>query len=240
MKKRSKEAVGAGQPSRADVERLFVALSEVFGAPPPTERLKCNSALADELRTRLEQLRVRYLAALELNDECLAKLIPKAPWFDPTREALVQEIDGKIVELVKLERRDPNIPLQVFSLLNASTFVPGSSSEKELAERRTSEAEIRLGAAVEDFYYASSRFWDLVEKDYLGKGKSRFIGVKMVRNRLLEHAEKGAINSFGATDTQGPLVKPLRNALGTEKRLDRGLIRNTFELLEHCKEAFIG
>ena len=167
---------------------------------------------------------------MDLNDACLENLFPEAPRYDPDREAYVQEVDGKTVELFRLNRADPNKPITVRHLFTGAVFVPGQPDGPWI--RRSEGTEKRLSADVEAFYYAASRFWDHLEQKVLDKSKSKFIGVKMVRNKLLEHATKGATNSFGATDIHGPVVKPMRNNCKNDLPYDAGLILNVYELLD--------
>ncbi len=192
-----------------------------------------------ELATRITQLRERYRLAVKINDE-ITSAGPKPPYFCQSRGALVREIDGEIIELVKIDRIHPEIPVTISPALRFDAFVPGQTSANGAQPRPTNDAEIDLGAKTEDYYYAASRFWDLVEKGLCLKSKSRFIGVKMVRNRLLEHSEKGAPNSFGATNFLGPIVKPIRHKKSGEENFDAGMIPNTHEMLSKAIEAISG
>ncbi|MBY6156137.1 hypothetical protein [Pseudooceanicola nitratireducens] len=224
----------SSQPTREDVEHQFSACAQAIRTLRNTSNLADNIKVIDDLATRLNQIRDRYIEALKLNDECLAGSLGRfnMPWFDPEREAFVQEIDGEIVELFKLNRAHPDRPIQATQLFQGTSFVPGATPLEDAENRPSKNPEIKLSAKVEDFYYAASRFWDVVEKDFLGKSRPKFIGIKMVRNRLLEHTEKGLPNSFGATDHHGPIVKPARDADAKETHFDSGLVINTHELLK--------
>lgn len=217
--------------SRDEIARLFSELSDRVTVVSDKPEITRTPELLRELTVRLEQLQNRYLVCLELNDKCLASVFPNMPWYDPEREAFMQEVGGKTVELYKLNRAAPDTPITVLAAFQGSVFVPGANSPTGAPPKASAEAEKELSAEVEAFYYAASKFWDLLEQQILRKRNSKFIGVKMVRNRLLEHAIKGAVNSFGATDVNGPVVKPMRSAGEDVAPHDPGLIPNVSELL---------
>ncbi len=68
--------------------------------------------------------------------------------------------------------------------------------------------------------------------------KPEFIGVQMVRNKLITHADKtfasskpGYMNSFGAGSLAGPTVKPGRFTDQTSDHQDAGMKPNVLEML---------
>ena len=118
-----------------------------------------------------------------------------------------------------------------------AVFVPRADVSNPLSKREGDEAQRKLGDELQAFYYAASKLWDLIEQELLGKKGSKFVGVKLVRNKLFEHAVKGEQNSFGVSGNVGPTVKPMRyTKTKDEAPLDAGLLPNVEEFLRHCLE----
>lgn len=105
---------------------------------------------------------------------------------------------------------------------------------KRFETRRRTETEIEL--LVETFYYAAWRLRELLRNQAWCR-KFDPIGVRAVRNHLLEHPHQyGAVNqsfTYGHDLRDGPRLKPFgpHNLLVT----DPGLYRNALELLEQLE-----
>ena len=89
------------------------------------------------------------------------------------------------------------------------------------------ELEDELIPRLEAFYYNANRAWSSLEKGIFGRKKSKYIGIVMVRNRLIDHAEYGQLDTFGVSRGNGPRVKPLKIGSG-DQEVDPGL-RTNFE-----------
>ncbi|MFZ1530063.1 MAG: hypothetical protein WAT19_15015, partial [Ferruginibacter sp.] len=72
-------------------------------------------------------------------------------------------------------------------LQEMAVFVPRADVSNPLSKREGDEAQRKLGDELQAFYYAASKLWDLIEQELLGKKGSKFVGVKLVRNKLFEH-----------------------------------------------------
>lgn len=194
-------------------------------------RLYTNSL--DELISRLEVLSRDY-DSLEVLNKRYLELDPLRMdiSFDSETGILTLKQGGIVVHSLKINRADPNAPVQLAGKSDVSSFTPTSKEENE--EFRSIKAN--LAPELESFYYNASKTWDLIEKTLLVKKNSEFIGVKMVRNKLIEHTEHGDIFSFGASEEWGPSVKPTQLTNRKEKFHDKGLRTNTKELLEKITE----
>jgi hypothetical protein len=87
----------------------------------------------------------------------------------------------------------------------------------------------QLRPKLESFYYNAHRLLTLIEV-LPGTTDFKFIGVKVVRNKLIEHAENGSLYSFGWSDN-GPLVKPEKLSTADPRWQDKGLLPNTIEMI---------
>ncbi|WP_375691682.1 hypothetical protein [Pseudooceanicola sp. LIPI14-2-Ac024] len=226
-------STGAPEISRGSIASLFAELEERLQAISGNVNGHLEASLLGEIKTKLHQVKTRYDDALMKNDEYLTIYHSGIPKIDPSKGALSWTAGGKKYELI-FPRANESKPVQIQKLFESAIFVPGTSSLIPAVKLQQQNAELDLSAKVEDYYYSASRFWDLVEQGYSKKGKSKFIGVKMVRNRLFEHSMSGAINSFAASDIHGPIVKPERREGESEEHLDSGMIPNTAELLKNC------
>jgi len=199
--------------------------------------LKTHANSLDELISRLEVLSRDFESLEGLNKKYLE--------IDPLRMEVSLDSDtgiltlkqgGIVVHSLKLNRANPDVPVQLAGKSDVSSFTPSTKEEND--EFRS--IKTNLAAELESFYYNASKTWDLIEKTLLGKKNSEFIGVKMVRNKLIEHTEHGDIFSFGASEEWGPSVKPTQLTNRKEKFHDKGLRVNTKELLEKITERLKG
>lgn len=188
-----------------------------------------NANTLKEIHLRLDTLGNQYFSLMELNVKFLRSTPQRREiQFDEEAGILTVAAGGNAFS-IKFNRAEPSVPVKLAGMTSMSGFVPqpslGGSTVKHEAIKR------ELGVELENFYSNASKLWDLVEKSLCEKNKSKFIGVKMVRNKLIEHAEHGDIYSFGASETAGPTVKPIQKASKKDKWHDQGLIKNTEELL---------
>ena len=199
--------------------------------------LPCTPELVSEALVRLRQIRDHYTNCLEANERCLAISLAELPWYDAELHALVLKEDGELVVVHQFDKSEVVKQIGADAVFKPAAILPGV----EQPATKTA-AEEKLAADASGFYYAASYLWDHLEQSILGKKKSRFIGVKMVRNRLLEHAtnSSGVVYSFAASDSVGPVVGPVRVANLRREPLDRGLFLNVHELLSTALKSFEG
>ena len=100
--------------------------------------------------------------------------------------------------------------------------------------------EIKL--FTESFYYLAGRVRTILRnKNALLPGLQKFecVGVRDVRNKLLEHAEGPdsmiAINSFGVGLDQGPILKAVRLKTQVDIFPDKGLFVNAAEFAKNLE-----
>ena len=208
----------------------FRELLEALANPLLPESIECSPDLVQQLAVRIEDLERRFKICLQLNAECLTGIFDQLR-YDPARVAFVMNVDGKVVDVFKIKRDDPNVPPKVSKIFTASAFVPGSKERQGQISPKLDAAEKKIGAEVEAYYYAAARVWKILEEEALQKRSAKGIGVILVRNQLFEHAMKGMLYSFAATDQKGPIVKPVRLSGAKPTIFDLGLVPNTNELL---------
>jgi len=194
------------------------------------------SGVIESILVGIGSLRSRFRLCMELNDACLGAF-PDSIQYDAQTETMYQVVDGERRTLFKFNRADPNVPITVVGSQKMAAFVPRADVSSPLSTREEDEAQRKLGDELQAFYYAASKLWDRIEQELLGKKGSKFIGVKLVTNKLFEHAVKGEQNSFGVSGNVGPTVKPMRyTRTKDEAPYDAGLLPNVEEFLKHCLE----
>lgn len=228
-----------------DIAQLFDDLIALIGSKPCEDERKRHTIL--ELMVRLTPMRQKFVECTELNNEILDlgnRLFNPFRW-DPSREAFVIDEGGETRVVLQLHRKDPDTPIPMTDQGSAANFVPGGTQYSSDDEKRLEELQVLLFSRTEELYDLASRWWNLLEKQLLGRKKSRFIGVQMVRNKLIVHAddtfsdsEHGYINSVGAQTANGPVLKPTRYESQTKEFQDAGLGPNMREMLEKAKAEF--
>ncbi len=209
------------------------------------ERLKAILYQANEvdgvvesILVNIDNLKMRFRVCMKLNQMCLDALIdPFGVHYDPETETFYGLVDGKRKPMLKINRADPAVPITISKTQKLAAFVPSVSTQNPMLTPEGAEALRNLAFELQAFYYAASKVWDQIEQEFIGKKSSKFIGVKLVRNKLFEHAVKGEQNSFGVSGNVGPTVKPMRYAkTKDEAPYDQGLLPNVEEFLRHCSE----
>jgi hypothetical protein len=194
-----------------------------------------NQNTYNEALSRIDKIGVQYSKLMLLNTKYLS-VDPVRMEFSFDEESGVMQFipQGNIIFSIKLNRANPDVPIKLMGRSDASSFV---SNEDLVSEGETDFNKLRneISGELESFYFNASKLWDLVEKVICKKTKSEFIGVKMVRNKLIEHTEDGDIYSFGVSEEWGPSVKPSQLLSRKEKFHDKGLRVNAEELLEKIK-----
>ncbi len=187
-------------------------------------------ALSNDLSTRLSALSGAFEDLMDLNQQYV-KTNPNVPkvHFDPDTSVLSVEEDGVRRKVAKLNRADPDVPIEYIGGNTVTGFKPKPPTDPVVEHE---EIGRKLAYNLEAYYREASKIWDIVEEDLLGKKNSRFIGAKMVRNKLIEHGEEGQIRAFGTDDLSGPKIRPQYKKKPKQKWEDSGLVPNTTELLE--------
>ena len=183
----------------------------------------------DEICTRTMNLQDQFRELMEIND--LVLYGPSAPihTFDPKTNIFRVSYGGEVALEVTLNRADPNTPISLSSLSHESQFVPESTGDAFHAQ--AVETQRRLGMKLEAFYYEANTTFSLVEKLLGGGEKPKYIGVRRVRNSLIEHSEKHGVFNFSASD-DGPFVRPFSRSKFSAIENDKGLSTNIVEMLE--------
>ena len=215
-------------------DKVIGTLKTIKDSSPDFAKAHLNSL--DELLFRLEILKASYTTLEALNKKYL-ELDPLRMEmdFDPVTGIVSIKHKGVIMSTLQLIRADPEIPVQFDSKSDISSFSPSIIEENE----EFKFVKTSIPSELESFYYNANKAWDLVEETLLKKKDSRFIGVKMVRNKLIEHTEKGDIFSFGASEAWGPSVKPTQLTSREEKFHDKGLRINSEEFIEKVLEDLV-
>jgi hypothetical protein len=171
-----------------------------------------------EIRRRLERLGAQATELMDINNRMWAKQEIKFD-FDSATDMIVISV-GDTKRRLKLNRADPNVPIQVRSLTAGSAYhagTPGPSDEEEQRLR------VELEAKLESYYQSAHRVLKLFGR-IPALSKVKCVAISRVRNELIEHPDDGAPYSFGA-GSSGPRVKPMHR--GTPKFNDDGLVPNT-------------
>ena len=89
----------------------------------------------------------------------------------------------------------------------------------------------------EAFYYFAFRFREVVRR-VPGFSKFEAVGIRDVRNHLIEHPEKTSKvldGSFKHGGVEGPVLKPIRSEAQKDVWLDRGLFVNAAEMRDQLE-----
>lgn len=171
-----------------------------------------------EVQRRLERLEGQVAELVAINNRLWAKQGLKVD-FDPATDTITFSVGG-VEQHLKLNRADPNVPIQMKGLTSGTAYHAGSSQPADEEERIL---KLELEEKLESYYQSAHRVLKL-----LGRvsclPKIRCAAISRVRNELIEHTDDGALYSFGVGST-GPRVKPMHR--GTPKFNDEGLVQNT-------------
>lgn len=221
----------------SDFQRLIEKVKSIQGSDALF--VKNNAHALDELATRLETLKSNYLSLCALNDRYIVIDPLRVDMsFDPETGVMTFKKGEEILSSFKINRADPLVPVRLMSQSDITAFLPAKSESGDSEEVKNLRNQI--SSELEGFYYNASKAWDLVGKSLLKKKDSKFIGIKMVRNKLIEHTEHGDIFSFGASKEAGPTVKPIKLSTRREKSNDKGLNPNTKEFVEEVEKRLDG
>lgn len=183
----------------------------------------------EELISRLQTARDSFEDLMILNKQYLEIDPYKIEIsLDSETGILTSKFGGKI-QAIKINRADPNVPVQIVSTSSVSSFGPdegGQDLSDDIKQLRKN-----ISYKLESFYFNANKAWDLLEESLCKRKKAKFIGIAMVRHKLVEHTEEGDIFSFGVSKEWGPRVKPMQISNRKEKYHDLGLIKNTGEFL---------
>lgn len=171
-----------------------------------------------EVRRRLRRLEVLATELIEINNR-LWSLSGLEVDFDPETETINMSFGGETRSL-KINRADPNVPVKVDGQTSSSAYHAGAAgvlNEEEASLRLVLEEKL------EGYYQSAHRVIKL-----LGTlppfAKLRCLPITLVRNKLIEHPETGALYSFGF-GSSGPRVKPMKR--DSPSYNDEGLVPNT-------------
>lgn len=171
-----------------------------------------------EIRRRLERLQAQAAELIDINNRLWAKQGLDVR-FDSDTDSIVFSFGGQEQRL-KLNRADPDVPIQMRGLTAGSAYHAGIS---EPADEEEARLGVELAEKVETYYQSAHRVLKLFGR-VPELAKVKCVAISRVRNELIEHPEDGALYSFGA-GSSGPRVKPMHR--GTPKFNDEGLVPNT-------------
>lgn len=176
-----------------------------------------------EIRRRLERLEAQAAELIDINNRIWTKEGLKFD-FDSATDTIIFSVGGSEQRL-KLNRADPNVPIQMvggtsISAYDAGTFQPSDEEDQRL--------RVELEEKLESYYQSAHRVLKLFGcVPHLKKIKC--VAVTRVRNELIEHPDEGTLYSFGV-GSEGPRVKPMHR--GTPKFNDEGLLPNTLAFVD--------
>jgi hypothetical protein len=176
-----------------------------------------------EIKRRLERVENETNRLIQINNKLLDDEAPKIH-FDESSDTLTLTFKGT-AQSIKLNRANPDVPVKLAGSTSIGAYVAGKAD-------RDSEATDELKAVTEQMlegvYNNAFRITKLAQT-LTGRRRFECRNITMVRNKLVEHPEPGAIYSFGFSST-GPVVKPIHR--GTREWTDAGLLPNVGAL---CK-----
>jgi hypothetical protein len=178
-----------------------------------------DTLIIEEIQNLLEDSEKNFKKIVEMNNKYFLELN-----IVPNENNEINLFGFKI----KLLQADPNIPIKLNNASIARSPRDVSSGE----ELKEIKALTRL------VYYDLHKVLDLFEK-INNFGKKKYIGIVMVRNKLLEHSSEKDSNilfdSFVTSITDGPQIKGMRlnNQLN---HFDKGLFFNYSEFITYLKQ----
>ena len=148
-------------------------------------------------------------------------------------EKLIPNQDDEIEIMgfkIKLQRADPNVPIQLDNTSKA--YLRG---EKRLISKEDKIKEEKLERLTSEFYTTAHRVVHIVGG--LPDLKSfKATSIRIVRNQLIEHPEGSGVtyDSFSYTKNEGPYIKGLRKD-NQIAHMDKGFKMNNQEFLDELK-----
>lgn len=171
-----------------------------------------------EIRRRLERIEGQASELVAINNRMWAKQGFKVD-FDHTTDTVTFSVGG-VEQHLKLNRADPNVPIQMRGLTSGTAYHAGTSQPADEEEQKH---RVELEEKLESYYQSAHRVLKLLGR-VSSLPKIRCVPISRVRNELIEHTDDGALYSFGVGST-GPRVKPMHR--GVPKFNDEGLVPNT-------------
>lgn len=180
-----------------------------------------NKDLGCEVRERIQQLQfiINRVHALETTASA-AMARSRAAFLDHIQDLERQELSFE------------NVP------------VPDSTSPTQDEFRRHHDSQFEMRLLTESFYYLAGRIRTVLRNKRAplpGLTDFESVGVRDVRNKLLEHAEgddsKISINSFGWGGVNGPVIKAIRYDGQAQIFPDQGLYRNANEFRDNLEQG---
>lgn len=176
-----------------------------------------------EIRRRLERLEAQAHKLIGINNRMSEKKRFNVD-FNSSTDTIIISVGGK-EQLLKLNRADPNVPMQMRELVSGSAYHAGISQTSD-EEEQSLQAELEEN--LESYYQSAHRVLKLFGRVSC-LPKIKCVAISRVRNELIEHPDDGALYSFGIGST-GPRVKPMHR--GTSKFNDEGLVPNTQDFVD--------
>ncbi len=203
------------------VDRL-AQLRETSSVPAQVQAVR-------EIERRLRGLQSSYARLMSINAELMHKM-PLKTTFDSASETYIASLGDQELR-IKLNRADPQVPIQMKRLTEGVAYLAGSQHPAD--DPNVQALRDEMEHLLEYYYYAAHRTLKLVQSlPKLKNFKAKEISI--VRNKLIEHAEHGDLYSFGYGST-GPRIKPVGPA--TRQWNDEGLSTNTGRFLSALKDA---
>lgn len=182
-----------------------------------------NSALSEVAR-RYERMLMDFSALVDLNKRLIDE-DQMSMTLDHQTDTLTFSMWGQPIS-VKVQRKDPNIPLQIIPLTSVSAY-EANHAHKIPGDR---DARLELESRIENFYQNAHRMQKLLQAIFSIK-RNDCRAITMVRNHLIEHKKEDIGYSFGVGPS-GPRVQPTRPA-NREIYNDEGLFSNAEEFGEY-------
>jgi len=197
------------QPAIRAVDRLAESRNVVL----PSE----GKETLGETRRRLERLSTDAQRLIEINN-ALDDAEGITVQFDPDSDTVVYRVGDAEMKL-KLRRADPSVPIGMGHVTSGAAY---DATQEGTPPLPNAELRRELETGLEAFYYSAHRILDLLAT-IPGLKKIDCREIRIVRNKLVEHASPGTLYSFGFGST-GPRVKPMHR--GVAEWNDDGLVPN--------------
>jgi hypothetical protein len=176
-----------------------------------------------ESKRRLRRLESDANRLVRINNALLDEESLKLT-FDEGSDTITFSFKGTS-QSIKLNRAHPDVPIKFGGATAVGAYVAGASDRDTPA---TDELKSLMEQMLEGVYNNAFRLTKLVAQ-ITGRSKYHCENVTIVRNKLVEHPNPGALYSFGFS-SNGPVVKPIYR--GPRDWVDAGLVPNLQALSE--------
>jgi hypothetical protein len=215
----------AQSPDLRAALKALVRYLDVRAATLTAEQMEA----AAEIKRRLKRLENDTNRLIRINNKLLDNETPKIH-FDEQSDTLTLTFKGT-AQSIKIKRANPDVPVKLAGSTSMGAYVAGKPNRDSEA---TDDLKSVMEQMLEGVYNNAFRITKLAQT-VAGRRRFECRNITMVRNKLVEHPEPGAIYSFGYS-SNGPVVKPIHR--GEREWTDAGLVPNVEALRQSLLEVF--